>query len=278
MTLTTEEITPLLQRFLAEDVGTGDLSAAAFNDRAVTGDFIVKQAGVVSGQLIPQVLYGLLAGDVQYQPVHRDGEVVQAGTVIGHVSGSAAAILAGERVSLNLMQRMSGIATATHTAVDALNDSQISLLDTRKTAPGLRLFDKYAVQCGGGINHRMGLYDAVMLKDNHWQLITDLPTAICRLTHAIGPTKTIEVEVENVAELQAAIACQVDMILIDNQLPETVRLWCQRIPDTIKVEASGGITLATLPTYANTGVDFISLGYLTNSVHALDISLELTLD
>lgn len=267
-----------IQRFLAEDLGTGDLTRAAYQDRTVCGNLLVKQPGTLAGQDIPATVFGRLTDTVSYQPQVPDGTAVRAGTVIGKLQGPASALLAGERVCLNLMQRMSGIATATRAAVDALNDSQIGILDTRKTAPGLRTFDKYAVQCGGGINHRMGLYDAVMLKDNHWQLMGDLPTAICRLNHAVGPTKVIEVEVETHAQLQAAVACQVDMILIDNQLPDTVRRWRQEVPATITVEASGGITPATLPTYAGTGVDFISLGYLTNSVQALDISLELTLN
>lgn len=279
MTLTTSTLTPALQAFLDEDLGTtGDLSASAFQDRHVIGRIIAKQAGILAGQAIPAALYALIDPTVTYLPTFLDGDLVQSGTVIGHLSGPATALLAGERTLLNLLQRMSGIATATHAAVDALNNPQIDILDTRKTAPGLRLFDKYAVQCGGGLNHRMGLYDAVMLKDNHWRLIADLPTALRRLRHTVGPTKLIEVEVETREQLQAAVDCQVDMILIDNQLPETVRHWRSLIPATIKVEASGGITPTTLPTYAHTGVDFISLGYLTNSVQALDLSLELSLD
>lgn len=277
MTLTVNRLLPQLRAFLAEDLGTGDISVAAYQDRPVTGELIAKQTGVLAGQALPGALFSLLDPTVSYRPLRTDGDLVQAGTVIGHLSGPASALLAGERTLLNLMQRMSGIATATHQAVATLNDPQISILDTRKTVPGLRVFDKYAVQCGGGLNHRMGLYDTVMLKDNHWQLMADLPSAIRHLHHAIGPTKLIEVEVETPDQLAAAIACQVDMILIDNQRPTTVKAWRQRIPASIKVEASGDITPATLPTYAHTGVDFLSLGYLTNSVQALDLSLELTL-
>ncbi|GEO74737.1 nicotinate-nucleotide pyrophosphorylase [Levilactobacillus namurensis DSM 19117] len=279
MTLATNTLRPALRAFLQEDLGaTGDASRAAYVDRPITARIIAKQAGVLAGQTLPPVLMALLDPAVTYRPVVSDGDLVTPGTVVGHLSGSASVLLAGERTLLNLMQRMSGIATATHAAVDALNDPQIGILDTRKTAPGLRLFDKYAVQCGGGVNHRMGLYDAVMLKDNHWRLMTDLPTALCRLTHAVGPTKRIEVEVETPAELAVAIACRVEMILIDNQSPDTVRRWCAQIPSDLRrqmtIEASGGIVPATLPTYARTGVDYLSLGYLTNSVQALDLSLE----
>lgn len=173
------------------------------------------------------------------------------------------------------MQRLSGIATATHLAVHTLADPNIAILDTRKTMPGLREFDKYAVRCGGGVNHRMGLDDAVMLKDNHWAMINDLPTTVARLRRQIGPTKVIEVEVETVAELQAAVASRVDIIMFDNQTPAVVKQWRTLVPPTIRVEVSGGITPATLASYAHTGVDYISLGYLTHSVTALNLAFDL---
>ncbi|CAJ1229835.1 nicotinate-nucleotide diphosphorylase (carboxylating) [Levilactobacillus zymae] len=276
MTLSPKRLTERLATFLEEDLATGDLSTSALPPQMVHGDFTAKRAGILVGQCIPAAVYQLLSSQATYTPTVPDGTLVSAGTVVGHATGPATTLLAGERVVLNLMQRMSGIATATHLAVDALNDPSIGILDTRKTAPGLRLFDKYAVQCGGGLNHRMGLYDAVMLKDNHLRLITDLPATVQRLRQLIGPTKLIEVEVETLDQLQLAITSHVDMIMFDNQSPTTVREWRQLVPPTIQVEASGGITPAKLPSYAGTGIDFISLGYLTNSVQALDISFNLT--
>lgn len=264
-----------LQRYIDEDVGAGDLAVPILPHCSVAGNFTAKQAGVISGINIPGDVYQLLGDRANYTPLVADGDQVEAGTTIGRVTGNAQDLLAGERVILNLLQRMSGIATATQQAVLTLGNTEVGIMDTRKTAPGLRPFDKYAVTCGGGINHRMGLYDAVMIKDNHWPLIGDLSTAVQRLRQNIGPTKIIEVEVATPAQLTTAIASHVDMILIDNQSPAVMQDWCQQIPAEIKTEASGGITLANLAAYGETGVDFISLGYLTHSVDALDISFNL---
>ncbi|MTV81939.1 carboxylating nicotinate-nucleotide diphosphorylase [Lactobacillus sp. CRM56-3] len=273
--LNDEYLIPILRRVLLEDIGTGDLSASVIPDQPVHGYFLAKRAGVISGIQIPALIYRLFEHEVTYQPLVKDADTVAAGTKIATVDGSARDLLAAERVTLNLIQRMSGIASATAKAVSTLDNAAVGILDTRKTVPGLRQLDKYAVSCGGGVNHRMGLYDSIMLKDNHWQLFGKLATAVKVLRQTAGPTKSIEVEVENENQLQQAIDSQVDMILIDNQPPTTVADWCQRIPANIKTEASGGIELANLPAYGQTGVDFISLGYLTNSVQALDISFDL---
>ncbi|KRN23314.1 carboxylating nicotinate-nucleotide diphosphorylase [Lacticaseibacillus camelliae] len=275
MGLDFERVAKPLTRFIDEDLGTGDLTAPLLGERTATGSFLAKTAGILSGSQIPDFLYRLLGHHVTYTPLIADGEKLEEGTIIARVEGSMADILAAERLSLNLMQRMSGIATATAQAVATLADPSINLLDTRKTAPGLRVFDKYAVRCGGGINHRFGLYDLAMLKDNHWAAFGDLGTAITQLRRAIGPTKMIEVEVETHAELLAAIAAQADIIMFDNQTPQTVRAWQALVPDTIQTEVSGGITLANLHAYAGSGVTSLSLGYLTNSVTNLDISFNL---
>lgn len=275
MKLNFELVATQLRQFLNEDLKTGDLSAPVIPNTRVDGHFILKQPAVVSGVELPAMFYSLLGDQVTYKPLISDGTAADAGTILGRVSGNARDLLAAERVTLNLMQRMCGIASATAQAVSALNNSRVGILDTRKTAPGLRLFDKYAVICGGGVNHRLGLYDAVMLKDNHWQLMGSLKEAVATLRQTAGPTKIIEVEVETEDELHAAIENNVDMILIDNQPPATVKAWRQQIPQRIVVEASGGIQLENLAEYGQTGVDFISLGYLTNSVQAKDISFEL---
>ncbi|WP_235995166.1 carboxylating nicotinate-nucleotide diphosphorylase [Secundilactobacillus yichangensis] len=275
MKLNFELVAPQLRQFLNEDLKTGDLTAPVIPNTRVDGHFILKQPAVVSGVELPAMFYSLLSDQVTYKPLISDGTAAEAGTILGRVSGNARDLLAAERVTLNLMQRMCGIASATAQAVSALDNSHVGILDTRKTAPGLRLFDKYAVICGGGVNHRLGLYDAVMLKDNHWQLMGSLKEAVATLRQTAGPTKIIEVEVETEDELHAAIENNVDMILIDNQPPATVKAWRQQIPQRIVVEASGGIQLENLAEYGQTGVDFISLGYLTNSVQAKDISFEL---
>lgn len=275
MRLRASQIQPAIANFLAEDLGRGDLSTLTLPNRQVTAEIIARQSGVIAGQVIPAVVLQSLNPDSHYDQVVADGAWVPAGTVIGRLTAPIVDLLAGERVLLNLMQRMSGIATATHIAIETLADASIAILDTRKTLPGLRQFDKAAVVIGGGQNHRFGLDDAVMIKDNHWALIDDLPATIQALRRQIGPTKIIEVEVETEVQLRLAVASQVDMILIDNQTPATVAGWRKLIPAPIKVEVSGGITLATLAQYAHTGVDYISLGYLTHSVTALDLSLEI---
>lgn len=273
--LTPRQIEPAIISFLAEDIGRGDLSTLTLPNQRVTGDIVARQAGIIAGQVIPAVVLQVLSEASQYEQLVADGAQVVAGTIIGRITAPIAELLAGERVLLNLMQRMSGIATTTRAAIETLNDDSIVILDTRKTLPGLRQFDKAAVVIGGGQNHRFGLDDAVMIKDNHWALIDDLATTAQQLRNLIGPTKIIEVEVETEEQLEAAVASRVDMIMIDNQTPATVKAWRQLIPASIKVEVSGGITPVTLAQYAHTGVDYISLGYLTHSVTALDLAIEI---
>ncbi|ANZ60386.1 hypothetical protein AYR62_15445 [Secundilactobacillus paracollinoides] len=275
MPLNVNAVLPLLRGFIREDLGTGDLTASLLEGRPATGRYNLKTAGTVAGQQLPGLLYHLLGDDAAYTPEVQDGETVAAGTVLGTATGNMATILAAERLSLNLMQRMSGIATTTRTAVQTLADDHTQILDTRKTAPGLRVFDKYAVRCGGGLNHRMGLYDLAMLKDNHWHAVGSLTAAVQQLRTVLGPAKKIEVEVETDTELQAAIDAQVDIIMFDNQRPDVVRAWQPRVPAEIQTEISGGITLETLPDYAGTGADFLSLGFLTNRVVNLDIGFDL---
>lgn len=270
-----------IQDFLDEDLQNGDLTASVIPHKIVAGSYLAKADGIFAGEEIPELVFAGLNtyNHSRYKTEiishFHDGEPVKKGDILASLSGDAQDILAAERLSLNLMQRMSGIATQTNLAIKALNDPTINILDTRKTAPGLRLFDKYAVTCGGGLNHRMGLYDAVMLKDNHWKMIGGLGKAVAELRKNIGPTKIIEVEVENKEELLQAIAAQVEIIMFDNQAPEVVAEWRKLVPREIKVEISGGITNETIHNYAGSGADFISLGYLTNSVQNLDISFNL---
>lgn len=264
-----------LTRFLEEDLGFGDASANLFAQQTVTGQFIAKTDGVICGQQIPPAVYQLL-GQADYQSLVPDGTVVTAGTAYGQVSGDAATILAGERLILNLMQRMSGIATATKRAVTLLNDQQIKITDTRKTAPGLRLFDKYAVHCGGGTNHRFGLDQGMMLKDNHLAAAGGVSAALKKAQASAGPLMQIEVEVETKAQLLAAIDQQARVIMFDNQTPATIQAWQKLVPATTITEASGGISWDNLATYQHCGVNYLSMGALTNDVRPLDLSFNLT--
>ncbi|WP_125768543.1 carboxylating nicotinate-nucleotide diphosphorylase [Lapidilactobacillus wuchangensis] len=270
---------PLLLRtaltsFLQEDLGFGDASAQLFAGQTVTGHFLAKTTGILCGQQIPQIVYDLL-GTAHYEAVVPDGQAIKVGEIYGRVQGDAATILAGERLILNLLQRMSGIASATQRAVTLLADPTIKITDTRKTVPGLRLFDKYAVHCGGGANHRFGLDQGMMLKDNHLAAAGGVMAALKKAQASAGPLMQIEVEVETKAQLLAAIEQQARVIMFDNQTPTTIKAWQKLVPATTQTEASGGITWDNLATYRHCGVNFISMGVLTNNVQPLDLSFNL---
>lgn len=267
-----------IKLFLLEDIGDRDVSSVLFtpSDR---GEAIVrlKQDGIVAGLECFQWGYHLLDPSITIDLLVKDGEFVAAGEAIARIYGPVAALLAGERVLLNLVQRMSAIATLTTHCVEALGSSHTRIVDTRKTTPGLRMFEKYAVRVGGGFNHRNGLYDAVMLKDNHIAAAGSIKQAIQKVRSALGHMTMIEVEVESLAELQEAVSARPDVIMFDNQTPQTITDWVQLVPETIRTEASGGIDLKKLAAYRHTGVDVISIGALTHSVHNLDISMNLAI-
>lgn len=263
-----------IERFLIEDLGFGDPSTQMFATQKIKGQFVAKQTGLLCGQTIPQQVYDCL-GAATYTPSLAEGSPVLPGTVIGTVVGDAGVLLAGERTILNLMQHMSGIATTTQTAVQTLADPEIKIADTRKTTPGLRIFDKYAVTVGGGYNHRLGLDHGIMLKDNHIAAAGSLTAAVTKARQYAGPMMQIEVEVETKAQVLEAVAAKADIIMLDNQKPEIIKTWCRLIPPSIITEASGGITLANLATYRHCAATFISLGFLTNAVQPLDLSFYL---
>lgn len=267
-----------LKLFLLEDIGDRDVSSVLFNDTD-TGEAIVrmKQDGVVAG--LPCYVWGfdLLDRSVDVELLKNDGDRVYAGEAIVRLTGPVASLLVGERVLLNLVQRMSAVATLTAKCVEALDSSHTRIVDTRKTTPGLRMFEKYAVRIGGGFNHRNGLYDAVMLKDNHIAAAGSITQAVEKVRASLGHMIMIEVEVESEEQLREAIMAHPDTIMFDNQTPETIARWSQLVPRTIRTEASGGIDLANLSDYRDTGVDVISIGALTHSVVNLDISMNLSL-
>ncbi|RLJ86753.1 carboxylating nicotinate-nucleotide diphosphorylase [Planococcus citreus] len=267
-----------LKQFLIEDIGDRDVSSVLFTD-SDAGEAIVrmKQEGIIAGLECYVWGYGILDASVTVELLKGDGDRVQAGDAVVKLTGPVASLLAGERVLLNLVQRMSAVATLTANCVDALGSSHTRIVDTRKTTPGLRMFEKYAVRAGGGFNHRNGLYDAVMLKDNHIAAAGSITGAVKKVRAALGHMTMIEVEVETEAQLHEAIEARPDTIMFDNQTPETMRRWAQIVPESIRTEASGGIDLEKLAHYRDTGVDVISIGALTHSVSNLDMSMNLSI-
>lgn len=266
-----------LRDFFNEDIGTGDLTVKAIyrEGEVMKGTLIAKQAGVFSGEAVIQTGYSLLDRQAKVDLFVKDGTSVKAGEKLAEVTANVHALLSGERVILNLIQRMSGIATLTNHAKQTLQDPQIQICDTRKTVPGLRVFDKYAVRCGGGMNHRFGLYDGVMIKDNHIVAAGGIKEAVKRVKSVLGHMVKIEVETETALEVEEAVEAGADIIMFDNCSPDTIKELVKLVPKHIVTEISGGITLDNIAHYRGTGVHYLSLGFLTHSVTSLDISFNL---
>jgi len=272
-----DAIDAIIRLALTEDLGDGDVTTLNTipADAAYTGDFLVKAAGVIAGLQVAARVFATLDPTVQFQALVADGDRVSHGDIVAAVTGPGRAILSGERVALNLLQRMSGIATATRRYVDAVAGTHAVILDTRKTAPGLRVLDKWAVRLGGGQNHRIGLYDMALIKDNHIAAVGSITEAVRRVRAGDQRHRPIEVEVTNLDQLREALALPIDRILLDNMSHEMMRAAVELAAGKIPLEASGNVTLDTVAAIAATGVDFISIGALTHSVKALDVSLDL---
>ncbi len=272
------EIRRIAERALAEDVGPGDVTSNAIIGPAthLTGTFLVKAGGVVAGLGVVGQVFSLVDGAISYTPLVSEGTPVAVGDVIARVDGYGPGILVSERVALNFLQRMSGIATRTREYVEAVRGTRARILDTRKTAPGLRTLDKMAVALGGGMNHRIGLYDMVLIKDNHIEAAGGIREAVRRVRAQVHGL-AIEVEVESLAQVDEALSLGVDRIMLDNMSLDLMREAVRRGNGRVEIEASGGITLDTVAAVAATGVDLISVGDLTHSVKALDISLDIKL-
>ncbi|MBM7701383.1 carboxylating nicotinate-nucleotide diphosphorylase [Metabacillus iocasae] len=270
------KVRQMLQQFLIEDIGERDVTCEALFSHLHKGEarFVAKETGVFVGESIIKEGFYLLDEHVEVELCKRDGDSVAKGELIAIVKGSISAILSAERVVLNLIQRMSGVATFTSHAVALVESSTTRICDTRKTTPGLRMFEKHAVHCGGGFNHRYGLYDGVMLKDNHIAFAGSVSEAVRRVREKVGHMVKVEVEIETKDQLLEAIEAGADIIMFDNCSPETIKEWIFLVPPHIITEASGNITLENLHLYKDTGVHYISLGALTHSVKALDISLD----
>ncbi len=269
-----------IQAWLLEDIGTGDISALAAvpDTHRSKGVLHVKEDGVIAGLPVAAAVFAAIDAGLVFRTCVEEGTQARRGTVIAEVEGSSRSILSGERLALNLLQRMSGIATKTRSYVDALEGAPARLVDTRKTTPGLRQLEKYAVRIGGGHNHRFGLYDAVMIKDNHIKAAGGIASAVQSARAYIPHTMKIEVEVESHAQVTEALEAGADIIMLDNMptldMEQAVRMIKTQSPHIV-IEASGGVTRETLRAIALTGVDVISVGGLTHSVPALDISLDL---
>lgn len=264
-----------LEEFFLEDLGEIDISSQTIFGKESKGEAIIiaKEDGLFAGADIIGMGYSLFQTDLQVNVKKQDGEKVKKGDIIAEIRGPVSVILSGERVILNILQRMSGIATLTNAAVQKLNSNHTRICDTRKTSPGFRMFEKYAVRCGGGFNHRFGLYDGVMIKDNHIAFAGSISNAVKKVRKQTGHMVKIEVEIETEEQLHEAIDARADVIMFDNRSPEEVARFVEITPKSIITEASGGIGFHNLADYRNTNVDYISLGMLTHSYQSLDISL-----
>jgi nicotinate-nucleotide pyrophosphorylase (carboxylating) len=281
--LTGEGLDAKLRGFLAEDIGAGDVTSewTVPAEARARGRLLARSACVVSGLPVARRTFELLDSNLAWEERVSAGSRVQPDAVLAILSGKARALLAAERVALNLLQRMCGIATTTRAFVEAVAGTSCRILDTRKTVPGLRAFDRMAVADGGGTNHRDGLFDMVLIKDNHRRLAGGLVPAVEAARRKAPAGMKIEVEVESEKDLEEALGAGAEMILIDNQAAETVARWRRIIARAARppfVEASGNMTLERVRAYALAGVDAVSVGALTHSVTAADVALELEPD
>ena len=267
----------IVARALAEDVGTGDATTAATVDEGsrCRGAVSAREEGVIAGLGVARVTFQMLDPEVSFESVVSEGARAAPGDVVARVSGGTRAILTGERTALNFLQRMSGIATLTARYVAAVEGTAARIIDTRKTAPGLRVLDKYAVRAGGGSNHRMGLFDGVLIKDNHLHAAGGVAEAVERARAFAHHLAKVEVEAKSLAQVEDAVAAGADVVLLDNMSAEQVAEAVKVAGGRCWMEASGSVTLDNVRALAECGVDFISVGALTHSAPALDLSLEI---
>lgn len=279
--LDSSEVITAIGHFLAEDIGRGDIttSATVAGDVRGVGRFLAKEYLVICGLNIAEAVFLHLDPDLpEIETGFSDGDEVEEGTIFGSLKGYADVLLTGERVALNLLQRMSGVATLTRQYVRAVEGTNAAIVDTRKTTPGLRMLEKFAVTVGGGKNHRMGLDDGVLIKDNHITLAGGVTEAVAAAKQKTGHLHKIEVEIMNWAQLREAIEAGADIVMLDNQTPEECAKLVQMARDlnpNVLIEASGGMDLDRVRSFAEAGVDLISVGRLTHSARAVDISFKI---
>ena len=266
----------LIRNALDEDLGAGDITTDAIIAPEAKGKAVLetREEIVLAGLPVFTRTFELLSSSMNIENHYKDGQIVPAGEIICHLSGSLSAILKAERTALNFIQRMSGIATLTREYVDRAGSEKVKVMDTRKTVPGLRFFDKYAVRMGGGFNHRFGLYDGILIKDNHITAAGSITEAVKLVKKNAPHNIMIEVEVEDLAGVKEAINAGTDTILLDNMSNDDIREAVQLAAGRVMVEVSGGISLENIGEIARTGADLISVGALTHSARAVDLSLE----
>jgi nicotinate-nucleotide pyrophosphorylase len=278
--LSTEEIQQAVKSALAEDIGSGDVTTLATVPEETPAAAVMRarEPLVVAGLGLAETAFRQLSNGVQITRVLEDGQRASSGDVLLRISGPAHALLSAERVALNFVQRLSGVATLTAQFVEAIHGTNAKILDTRKTTPGWRRLEKYAVTCGGGENHRVGLFDMVLIKDNHLAALKNaLPNPIAAAVKGARtkyPTLKVEVEADTLEQVEQALAAEADLVLLDNMNLEQLRQAVEKCRGHAKTEASGGVNLATVRGIAETGVDFISVGALTHSARAVDIGLD----
>ena len=277
MKLDKKEIDKIISSALTEDVGSGDVTTNLIvpkNEKS-RASFYAKENGVIAGLTVAKSVFTKLDKKSVWKSFVKEGDRVNAGARIAEVTGYYRALLTGERTALNILQRLSGIATQTSEFVKLAEGTKVRVLDTRKTVPGLRTLDKYAVKIGGGGNHRFGLYDMVLIKDNHIKAAGGITSAVERVRKNLKAKIKIEVETSNLDEVCEAVNCNVDIIMLDNMTNDTMKEAVRIINGKIKVEASGNVTVNNFRQIAETGVDYISIGALTHSVKALDINMKI---
>ncbi|PXX98009.1 carboxylating nicotinate-nucleotide diphosphorylase [Marinifilum breve] len=277
--LNIQELEYIIEHAFREDIGDGDITTNNLvpENSAAKASMTAKADGVIAGLPIAEKVFKKLDPNLIWKPLVKDGDTIKKGDVIVEMEGSFRALLTGERLALNLMQRMSGIASETAKYVAEVKHTNVQILDTRKTVPGLRALDKYSVKTGGGTNHRIGLYDLVMIKDNHIKVAGGIAPAVEQIRKSIPNHIKVEVETTNIEEVKEALNAGADIIMLDNMSNEDMTEAVQIIAGKAKTEASGNMSLERLKGVAETGVDFISIGALTHSVTALDISQNIIL-
>lgn len=272
--LNAKAVEAIVDSALKEDIGEGDVTTNAIIPQGLKTQavLVAEEEGVLCGLGVAELVFRKLDPNLEFEPLLRDGDPVKPGQKLAEIKGNARALLTGERVALNFLQRLSGVATTTKKFVEVAKPYKAKILDTRKTTPGLRALEKYAVRCGGGENHRMGLYDMALIKDNHIMLAGSVKNALEKVK---GKGK-VEIEVETLKQLEEALESRPDIIMLDNMSPGDMEKAVSMIKGKAKLEASGGINLSNLEQAARTGVDFISIGGLTHSFKSLDITMEMT--
>jgi nicotinate-nucleotide pyrophosphorylase (carboxylating) len=274
----TQSVKALIQTALNEDIGSGDITTDNLIDPKLTGSGVLtaKEPMVLAGMDVARQVFQHLDTTIEFQALLSDGNTADTGASLAHIQGNLAVLLKGERTALNFLQRLSGIATNVAAHVRLLEGSSVQLVDTRKTTPGWRVLEKYAVRMGGAHNHRMGLYDGVLIKDNHIAVFGGVAKSISHIRKHVSHLVKIEVEVSTLAQVEEALQVGVDVIMLDNMCLEDIKEAVAVIQQAAIVEVSGNVTQADLPALANTGVDIISIGALTHGARSVDISMRIT--